>query len=375
MQRKSRIALVGPWKWSVGGVTTFMANLAESHLRESYEFLCFNTARPPKRYVADNYGYGAIWKGGIGRAALSATVTLLHLIAYPIWLAVRKPNVVQVQASDFQAFWEAGLYVLVSKAMGVAVVERIGGAFDNFYLASSPKARRLIRRFLNWPDRLIVQSEYWRKFVAELGRTEGVCVLPNWVRDMPSCPAERPTSKVPVCFFSAGSDAVRKGVDDVLAAATTLKSEETGLLLLIVAAPPEIERRVITAGLGGIVRTTGYLNRSEMHEALKSADIFLLPSRAEGFPNALLEAMAIGLAPVVTPVGSIPEIVADGGALTIPVGDHGALATAILRLAGDAELRATIGASARRTVSAYYTEAAVLPDVDRLWQALLRRRQ
>jgi glycosyltransferase involved in cell wall biosynthesis len=66
---------------------------------------------------------------------------------------------------------------------------------------------------------------------------------------------------------------------------------------------------------------------------------------------ALLEAMAWGLAPVCTPVGSIPEVVEhERDALVVPAGDIGALALALERLALDAGLRARLGAAARRRV-------------------------
>ena len=83
--------------------------------------------------------------------------------------------------------------------------------------------------------------------------------------------------------------------------------------------------------------------------------MFLLPSHGEGFPNSLVEAMAAGMASVVTPVGAVPEMVADGGALVIPVGDAGALASAIERLAADPEVRRRLGKEAQRAVSARYT--------------------
>jgi glycosyltransferase involved in cell wall biosynthesis len=369
MQPKPRVALVGPWKGTVGGVTTFMTNVVQSPLSASYEFLPFDTARPAKRNVTDNYGYAAIWKGGLRRLVVGAVVTLAHMLAFPFWIFLRGPHIVQVQSSDFQTFWESAFYVRICRIMRVPVAERLGGAFDNFYAVSSPRAQAFIRRILKWPDRLIVQSDYWRDLVASLGRSDAVFVVPNWVSDELVAPVTRPHCATPVCLFSAGNEARRKGLDEVIAAAAILKGNGANIRFRIVAASEAVERRVSEAGIGECVELEGYLGRGDMVEAMRSADIFLLPSHAEGFPNALVEAMATGIAAIVTSVGAIPEIVAEGAALVVPVGDGKALARAILQLAEDGELRAQIGARAVSAVNSRYTESIVLPTLERVWHS------
>src|ERR1700683_1380977 len=173
MRPRPRVLLVGPWKWTTGGVTTFMNNVANSSLGGEFEIQRFNIARPPKRNVTDNYGYGTILKGGIGRLLVGVLITFLHLAIFPFMLLVKRPDVVQIQSSDFQVFWECSLYVRLARALGVPVLMRLGGAFDHFYSVSSPRARAMIRRVLLWPDVLIVQSNYWRDTVHALGRERG----------------------------------------------------------------------------------------------------------------------------------------------------------------------------------------------------------
>jgi glycosyltransferase involved in cell wall biosynthesis len=81
-------------------------------------------------------------------------------------------------------------------------------------------------------------------------------------------------------------------------------------------------------------------------------DVLVLPSRAEGLPVVLLEAMAAGVVPVVSDLPSgIPEIVADGiNGYRPPVGDVAAFAKAIAELAGDRERLQTMSRAARQTV-------------------------
>ncbi len=365
--------LVGPWKWTTGGVTTFMNNVANASLGSEFEILRFNIARPPKRNVTDNYGYGAILKGGVGRLLLGVLITLWHVAIFPFVLLAKRPDVVQVQSSDFQVFWECSLYVGLARALRVPVLMRLGGAFDHFYSVSSPRARGMIRRVLLCPDRLIVQSEYWRQTVETLGRTEGIVVLPNSVPDSLVETAQIGAGEPPLCFFAAGSEAVRKGFDEIVEAMRLLRAESVPVQLHVVAASAELDSKLAQAGLADLVTSEGFLAHAQILEAMRRARIFLLPSRAEGFPNALVEAMALGLAPIVTPVGAIPEIVEGTGAPVIPAKDARALADAVARLVSDSALRARIGQASRDAVRSRYVHTAVMPVLATAWQSVAAR--
>lgn len=87
----------------------------------------------------------------------------------------------------------------------------------------------------------------------------------------------------------------------------------------------------------------------------RSAQIFALPSRVEGTPNALLEAMSCGLAVVVSDGAPGPlELVEDGvTGLVVPVNDAAALASALRRLAADENLRRRLGEAAQEKVAEY----------------------
>ncbi|MBW8271281.1 glycosyltransferase family 4 protein [Caldovatus aquaticus] len=367
---RPRVMLVGPWPPTTGGVTTFLLNVAHSPLRERFELLPFTTSRPPKRNVADNYGYRSVLRGGIGRVLAGAVVTLWHLLLFPWAVLRRRADIVQVQSSDFQSFWEAALYVAMARALRRPVLMRLGGAFDHFYAVSSPRARRLIGRVLRLPDRLIVQSAYWREVVRRAGRAEGVVVLPNWVPDCLAEPAARAPRAAPLCLFVAGTEAVRKGVEEVLAAMRAVSLAGCPLRFRLVALPPRLAARLEEEGIADLAEVEGYVGHARLLAIMREADIFLLPSRGEGFPNALIEAMASGMACIATPVGAIPEIAAPEGAILVPVRDAAALSEALLRLARDAALRRRLGENGRAIVRERYVASAVLPVLERAWLAV-----
>ena len=375
MPRKPRIMLVGPWPPTQGGVTTFMLNVAGSQLSRSFDILPFTTSRPARDNLAPNYGYRAMFRGGLWRFAMNALITLGHVASFPIALLVSRPDAVQVQASDYQAFWEASCYVAICKAMRRPVLMRIGGSFDRFYEASSADVQRRIRQVIAWPALLIVQSQYWAEFVGRCGRSDAVVILPNSVPDELVEPIRREADPVPTCVFMAGTAPGWKGLDELLGAIDRLCAAGVSVRFRIIAASDALRKRVSNASLTNLVEAQGFLSRDGVVEAMRSADIFLLPSYGEGFPNSLLEAMAVGLAPIVTPVGAIPEIVGDAGAIKVPVRDADALAAAIERLAGDPLLRASIAAAARAIVRTRYTHSAVMPVLGEAWRSAIGQTQ
>jgi glycosyltransferase involved in cell wall biosynthesis len=119
-------------------------------------------------------------------------------------------------------------------------------------------------------------------------------------------------------------------------------------LLLVGQGPLEAETRRLAAELGleGTVVFAGF--RTDARRLAAAFDVFTLSSTYEGLPIALIEAMALGRPAVVTRVGGTPEVVADGAnGLLVPPRDPAALADGLLRLLGDPELRARMGAAAR----------------------------
>lgn len=94
--------------------------------------------------------------------------------------------------------------------------------------------------------------------------------------------------------------------------------------------------------------------RPDALDVLAASDIFTLSSKAEGYPVALMEALALGLPVVATAVGGIPDAVRTGvEGLTVPAGQPDRLGDALAALADDAEKRATFGRAARERAALF----------------------
>jgi glycosyltransferase involved in cell wall biosynthesis len=349
-----------------------MENVISSYLSERWHFVPFTTSRPIKKNVADNCGYAAVLNAGMKRLVTGGLITLWHMISFPFAVVAGRIDLVQVQASAYMPFWESAFYVVVARLLGRPTLMRLGGITDTFYEEASPFVRRLIVRVLMLPTGLIVQSEYWLSFVRQLGRSDNVFILNNFVDDTAVAATSPRSPAVPIFLFAAGSEAKRKGADELMEAIALLRRDDVSARFRIVAASPSLKETVVRLGLEDIVEMEGYRSREQMMAEYRSCDVFLLPTRAEGFPNALLEAMAAGLPVIVTPVGAIPEIVTDGeGALYVPVDDPQQLKARIAALASDPILRAEFGAANRRRVAENFTARTVLPRLEAAYHAVL----
>ncbi|WP_366942877.1 glycosyltransferase family 4 protein [uncultured Roseobacter sp.] len=117
----------------------------------------------------------------------------------------------------------------------------------------------------------------------------------------------------------------------------------------------DIEAHSKALGCDGAVRFTGYLSQPEVTAELAQADIFALPSFAEGVPVVLMEAMASRLPVIATRVAGIPELVIDGqNGYVVPPGDVGAFSAALITLLDDPKKCEYMGQSGRSHIEAEY---------------------
>jgi glycosyltransferase involved in cell wall biosynthesis len=149
----------------------------------------------------------------------------------------------------------------------------------------------------------------------------------------------------------------RKGHATLLAAARLLAPSRPELRYVFCGAgSAEAALRAEAVDLGDLVRFAGF--RADLGACLAAADVAVLPSLQEGLGVAALEAMAAERPVVGSRVGGLAEAVVHGETgVLVPPADPGALAAALMRLAGDVPLRARLGAAGRARVLARYTAA------------------
>jgi len=133
----------------------------------------------------------------------------------------------------------------------------------------------------------------------------------------------------------------------------------------------KLETQIKSLGLEDSVKLLGQQNN--VAKFLSSADVFVLPSRSEGLPIALLEAMSIGLPVIATKVEGMDEVVTEGAhGLFAPVDDVESLSQVILQLLRDPHMRARMGAAAKRRVNEIYSVDRMGEQYLNLMHSLLR---
>jgi glycosyltransferase involved in cell wall biosynthesis len=198
--------------------------------------------------------------------------------------------------------------------------------------------------------------------------SERITVVRNGV-DLPSGAATHSHAGMPRLVF-IGNAWKRKGGEDLLAAHQLRFADRAELHIFSAAPrPPGTFRNLVWHG--------SVEHRRLTHEILPSMDIFVLPSRLDMSPWAILEAAAAGLPVISTRLAGIPEMVIDGetGILVAP-GDNEALAKAIDELLASPILRKQMGAKARERVLRHFNRDIVYPQyIDRLVGLALRARR
>lgn len=167
--------------------------------------------------------------------------------------------------------------------------------------------------------------------------------------------------------------AAYKGIDILLHAFAMAIEREPKLRLTLAGSghlAAELKMLARELGIHRSVRFLGAVPPNEIFAALRHADIAVLPSRSEGLPLALLEAMSCARPIIATRAGGMPEVIDNGeNGLLVSIEDADALADALILLAGDAGLRDRLGAAALRSFEAsHHHESHVIPEMLALYR-------
>ena len=146
----------------------------------------------------------------------------------------------------------------------------------------------------------------------------------------------------------------QKGVDLLIKAFAKLKGKVPAARLILVGEGPEkssLQNLTMENGIAGNVIFSGFVPHSKICDFLRETSVFVLPSRFEGLPNALLQAMAASLPCIATSVGGVPEVVKDGvNGILVPPEREDLLADALETVLLDKNLARKLGENAHRSM-------------------------
>jgi GalNAc-alpha-(1->4)-GalNAc-alpha-(1->3)-diNAcBac-PP-undecaprenol alpha-1,4-N-acetyl-D-galactosaminyltransferase len=258
------------------------------------------------------------------------------------------------------------LAILATRGLGVRLVvsERTDPTVHNV-----GRVWNALRR-LTYPlaDALVVQTARLLPWARRaMLRSAAAHAIPNPLRQLKRVrePRQGGSGRIVVALGRLWPE---KGHAVLIRAFAALAPEFQEWRLVIVGDGPEHGAlRALADSLGVLDRValTGWMDTPE--EALATSDVFVMSSRYEGFSNALLEAMGVGLPVVSTACGGSEEMIEHGvNGYVVAIDDAAGLAGAMRILMADAQLRERIGAAAA-AASRRYTMQTIIP----MWDALL----
>ena len=315
----------------------------------------------------------ALWKrlvgGGLqGLRDLARTVTLL---------ATRRPDVLHLCSVGQLAVMRDAAICAAAWMTGTPLVYHLHFGRIPGIAARSTCEWAVMSRVIRQSACTVVLDERTRLAVENHLPTSHVRLVPNcfdpaeFVRHANVAPAARELPRV----LYLGWVLPTKGMAELFVAATRVWCH-VRFELRIVGPVADEYREELLGSLSPANRSqvhfTGPVARCQALDELAAADLLALPSHTEGFPNVVLEALALGKPVVATEVGAIPQMLAgvDGPCgLCVPPRDEEAFARALRTLLTDPAMRRLMGESGRITALERYTVAAVFRSIEEMWRA------
>ena len=290
-------------------------------------------------------------------------------------------SIVHIHTCSGFSFHRSAWDMRVASRRGCRTVLHMHGArFGEYFADAGTLEQRLVRSALSSADRVIALSESWRVKLLEIAPSARVTAVENAV-ELPTL--RRPLALGATCrFLLLARMDEWKGIDDLLDACALL--HRRGVAFELTLAGPEgtagdsetIDRKIHEHGINGCVRYVGVVQGEANAALLAEADVYVQPSRQEGVPIAVLEAMAWGLPVVATRAGAMAEVIEDDvqGFLVQPCQPM-ALASAMGTLAFDLPRRAALGEAARTLATTRFGLTRLRDDLVSLYDDVMRERR
>jgi glycosyltransferase involved in cell wall biosynthesis len=367
---------IAPSPRQVGGMETFIGDLLNSSLAEHHNILLLDIAKPKLRQFGSSAyktGY-AVFRRNISLSLLSYAYSFQFVGQFLFLLAFKKFDIIHIHTASYTSFWEKCFYINLGKMARKKVVLHVHGAlFKEFYQNGSDLSKKLIKNHLEKCDAVIVLSEAWKNFFQEFVDASRLHVVKNGINISPFKDQQQKSGIV--SFLHMGEVSQRKGIYDILKVVDILKANDVKCFFDIVG-PGEIEKVnhiIAEKNIDKYITLHGPQFGAARFDFFYRAHCFILASYAEGFPIAMIEALAAGLPIISTTVGGIPDMIrhTEHGFLC-DAGDIDALAHNIKKIVIDASLLAKMASRNREYAAEHFDINKCADKISTLYQKLLR---
>jgi len=347
--KRPRVLMVGahPTK-TLGGISTLISDILRSPLTRTFEI---------RHLVSQVDEYKRF-----GKLALALTALARFVWALLWW----RPQLVYVHVGGNASLYRKIIFIVLGRLAGQFVLVHChAGNFEPYFAEQGKLGRRLILWGLGKSSKFIAVSLAMQRLLRSHW-PEIECIMVPCGINASIFAGARPPANHSVRLLFIGKMGFLKGEQDLLRALqSVVKVAPNFRLDMLGQLSDTIAAECRESGMQPLIDHLGPVALEERLAFFKRADVFVLPTYAEGTPISMLEAMAAGLPVISTPVGGIPDVVEDGveGFIVKP-GDVEALANRLAQLINDPERRRRMGQLAQDKVRPFNWDV-VLPQLER----------
>lgn len=302
-------------------------------------------------------------KGSLSKLMYLARGLAEYLVLLP------SADIVHIHTSEPPSARRKLLFFRLAKWLKKKIVVHFH-SFSPDTTVNGPHSERYREMFCG-ADVVVVLSNYWKEVVDKkfhLGNRIKVVYNPCPTITYPQ------TYEKTKSILYAGTINQRKGYADLIRAFAKVASKHTDWKIAL-AGNGEIEQARTLAkelGIEGQVDFLGWVNGEKKDKAFKQASVFCLPSYAEGFPMAVLDAWAYGLPVITTPVGGVPDVAVDGeNMLLFNPGDIDTLAGKLDWIMRDEALREKLSAASIKISTEKFNLSTITQQIGEIYESLM----
>jgi len=367
---KNKVLLVSPYlKNTVGGIGTWTKNILDYNKKYGeFDIVFLNTAFGFKSNLVKNTGQRLI--SGVLDSLLILILLFIKVIKY-------KPRAIHYTSSASYALIKDFFAICIAKLFRIKFIihwrcGRIPELFEKQNLEW-----KMLKIVIRAADVSIVLDNSTLKCLKNIG-TKKIVLIPNPISEYlhekaKSVSFENKSIKIGTLIF-IGHVIPTKGVFELVEACSKIE----GIVQLVLIGPflPKIKNDLMSVALGrknpDWLVWKGEILREEVFKYLYSANAICLPSYTEGFPNVIIEAMAMGCPVIATNVGAIEEILLSEGfdkaGICISPRDINQLTKAIEFMISNPAMAKEFGKNGNQRVLARYTPNHILHQYETIWR-------
>lgn len=356
-----KVLLISPHPPPYGGIANWTAMLLE-YVKDTENSLNTIDIAPKKRSTEG--------RNIFDRVVVSGFDMLKKKRELKAQIRNNRPDVIHMTTSGSLAIIRDILLLKAAKKHGIPTVYHIRFGKTEEMAQSNSRLWRLFLKAMRTADAVLTIDKKTYCAVKKYVHCANVFLVPNPINTA-KLPKLKDEPKKQIVFL--GWVVPTKGVSELVEAWNTVGTEYPDYKLLIIGqSSPKYLEELKNSIKADNIAFSGEMSHENAMKSVAESEVFILPSYTEGFPNAVVEAMALKKTVIASAVGAIPEMLGDDCGILIEPKSSEEIASALRKTLPDRELRERISANALSKVNSEYKIETVYKQYQKIWENVRR---